>query len=75
LITIGGDMITIMRKSENARLTTRRLDGVRRDLVVENIYITTPLPIQEMKPSTPMIKPRIECHIGFKGGYWYLQKH
>ena len=72
---MGGDMITIIRKSEKARLTTRRFDGVRRDLVVENIYITTPLPIQEMKPSTPMTKPRIECHSGFIGGYWYLQEH
>jgi len=72
---MGGDMITIIRKSEKARLTTRRFDGVRRDLVVENIYITTPLPIQEMKPSTPMTKPRIECQNGLIGGYWYLQEH
>ena len=72
---MGGDMITIIKKSEKARLTTRRFDGVRRDLVVENIYITTPLPIQEIKPSTPMTKPRIACHIGFKRGYWYLQEH
>jgi hypothetical protein len=68
LITIGGDMITIMRKSENARLTTNRLEGVRSDLVAENIYITTPLPTQEIKPSTPTTRPRIPCHIGFIGG-------
>jgi len=60
---------------EGARFTTRRFDGVQRDLVVANIYITTPLPIQEMKPSTPMTKPWSECHSGFIGGYWYLQEH
>jgi hypothetical protein len=54
------------------RFTTRRFDGVRRDLVVANIYNTTPLPIQEMKPSTPMTKPRTECPNGFIVGYWYL---
>jgi hypothetical protein len=75
LITIGGDMITIMRKSENARFTTKRLDGVRSDLVVENIYITTPLPTQEMMPSTPITRPRIPCHNGFIGGKWYLHRH
>lgn len=36
-MTIGGDMVNIMRKSENARLTTKRLDGVLRPFVDEKM--------------------------------------
>jgi hypothetical protein len=67
-MTIIGDMQVIIAKSENARLTTRRLDGVRRDLVEEKIYMTIPLPVTETTPSTPITKPSSPCHIGFKGG-------
>lgn len=69
--TIAGDMANIMRKSERARLTTSRLLGVRRLLVVVNIYITMPLPMTDIKPRTPMTKPRRACHRGFIGGNWY----
>jgi hypothetical protein len=67
-MTIIGDMQIIIVKSENARLTTRRLDGVRRDLVEEKIYMTIPFPATEMTPSTPITKPSSPCHSGFKGG-------
>lgn len=43
-MTSGGAIVKSMRKSEKARLMTRRLDGVRRDLVVLNIWMTTKLP-------------------------------
>lgn len=67
-MTIAGDMLSIIRKSENARFTTRRLDGVLSDFVDEKIYMTIPLPVTEMTPSTPITKPSIPCHSGFKGG-------
>jgi hypothetical protein len=67
-MTIIGDMQVIIAKSENARLTTRRLDGVRRDLVEEKMYMTIPLPVTEMIPSTPITKPSSPCHSGFIGG-------
>jgi len=67
-MTIIGDMQIIIVKSENARLTTRRLDGVRRDLVEEKMYMTIPFPATEMTPSTPITKPSSPCHNGFKGG-------
>jgi hypothetical protein len=67
-MTIGGDMQNIIRKSENARFTTRRLEGVLSDFVVEKMYMTIPLPVIEMKPSTPITKPSNPCHKGFKGG-------
>lgn len=64
-------MHTIMRKSERARLTTSRLLGVRRLLVVVNMYITIPLPVMDITPRQPMTKPRSACHRGFIGGNWY----
>ena len=67
-MTITGDMQLIIAKSENARLTTRRLDGVRRDLVEEKMYTTIPLPVTETTPSTPITKPSSPCHSGFIGG-------
>lgn len=60
-------MAIIMRKSEMARLITRRLLGVRRLLVVVKMYITMPLPMMDIVPRTPMTKPRIACHRGFIG--------
>lgn len=70
-LTMGGDMKSIMQKSENARLTTKRLLGVRRDLVVVNIKTTIPFPHTEINPKQPMTKPRIPYHSGFIGGKWY----
>jgi len=67
-MTIIGDMQIIITKSENARLTTRRLDGVRSDLVEEKMCMTIPLPVIEMTPSTPITKPSSPCHRGFIGG-------
>jgi hypothetical protein len=67
-MTIAGDMQAIIRKSENARFTTRRLDGVLRDFVTQKMYTTIPLPVTEMTPSTPITKPSIPCHSGFSGG-------
>ena len=67
-MTIIGDMQVIIAKSENARFTTRRLDGVRRDLVEEKMYMTIPLPVTEMTPSVPITKPSSPCHSGFIGG-------
>jgi len=67
-MTIAGDMQNIIRKSENARFTTRRLDGVRRGFVMEKMYMTIPLPVTEMTPSTPITKPSSPCHSGFMGG-------
>lgn len=69
-----GDMVSIMRKSENARLTTSRLDGVFSVLVEQKMFMTIPLPRTEMRPRTPMAKPRRACHRGFIGGNWYLNK-
>jgi hypothetical protein len=67
-MTIIGDMQVIIRKSENARFTTRRLDGVLRAFVVQKMYMTIPLPVTEMTPSTPITKPSNPCHSGFMGG-------
>jgi hypothetical protein len=67
-MTIAGDMQIIIRKSENARFTTRRLDGVLRGFVEQKIYKTIPLPVTEMTPSTPITKPSNPCHSGFNGG-------
>uniref|UniRef100_A0A182PYI7 GINS complex subunit 4 n=1 Tax=Anopheles epiroticus TaxID=199890 RepID=A0A182PYI7_9DIPT len=70
-ITIGGPIVNIMKKSEKARLTTSKLEGVRSDLVLVKMYITQPLPVIEIIPSMKMAKPRIECHSGFIGGNWF----
>lgn len=64
-------MHNIMRKSEMARFTTSRLLGVRRLLVVVNMNTTMPLPMTDIVPRTPMMKPRSACHRGFIGGNWY----
>lgn len=69
--TIAGDMHSIIRKSEMARLMTSKLLGVRRLLVVVNMYTTMPLPITDITPRIPMTKPRSACHRGFIGGNWY----
>ena len=66
-MTMIGDMQVIITKSENARLTTRRLDGVQRDLVEEKMYKTIPLPVTETTPSTPITKPSSPCHSEFTG--------
>ena len=65
---IAGDMQVIITKSEKARFTTRRLDGVRRDFVEEKMYKTIALPVTETTPSTPITKPSSPCHSGFMGG-------
>jgi hypothetical protein len=67
-MTIAGDMHIIITKSENARFTTRRLDGVRRDFVEQKMYITIPLPVTETIPSMPITNPSNPCHSGFMGG-------
>lgn len=64
-------MVSIMRKSEKAKLTTSKLEGVLSDLVLLKMYITMEFPVMETKPSIPMTKPRMACHRGFNGGNWY----
>lgn len=64
-------MVNIIKKSEKARLTTSKFDGVLKPFVEENIYTTMPFPQTEMNPSTPTMNPRMPCHRGFKGGNWY----
>jgi len=67
-MTIIGDMQVIITKSENARLTTRRLNDVQRDLVEEKMYMTILLPVTETTPNIPITKPSSPCHSGFIGG-------
>lgn len=70
-LTIAGHMHNIMQKSEKAKLMTKRLLGVRRDLVVLNIKMTIPLPTKETKPKHPMTKPKMPYHSVFIGGKAY----
>lgn len=56
-----------MRKSEKAKLTTRRFDGVRSALVDVKTRITIKLPIIAKMPRTKVANAIIECHNGFIG--------
>lgn len=47
---MAGAFVAIIMKSENAKLTTKRLDGVRSVLVVVNMRTTQPFPMIEMAP-------------------------
>lgn len=62
-----------MQKSEKAKFTTNRLEGVRSALVVVNTYTTKPLPSIENEPNMVMANIKILCHNGFSGGHWYLR--
>jgi hypothetical protein len=67
-------MQNIIQKSENAKFTTNKLDGVRKLLVVVKTYTTKPLPKNDKKPSINMKTIKILCQSGFNGGHWYLKK-
>jgi hypothetical protein len=68
LITIGGDIIVIIKKSENAKFITSKLLGVLRLGVNKKIYTTTPLPAQPIKPRIIITRPKILCQTKYKGG-------
>lgn len=61
-------MVNIIRKSEIAKLTTSKFDGVRRCFVVVKTLITIKLPDIDIIPNTKMTIPNIECQSGFNGG-------
>ena len=74
-MTIGGHWIIIIKKSEKAKLITRRLLGVLRAGVSKNTYTTTPFPNHPIIPKISITTPKHLCHSGFKGGNWYLFTH
>jgi len=75
LQTIGGHMKNIKQKSENAKLTISRLDGVRRFFVHVNMYTTSPLPTTASTPKKKIVTPNHLYHSDSIGGNWYLWKH
>lgn len=75
LQTIAGHMVNIKQKSENARLTTSKLDGVLRLFVQVNMYNTIPLPTVAIMPKKKMVMPNHLYHIESIGGNWYLLGH
>lgn len=60
-------------KSDTARLTTRRFDGVRSVLVFVKIKITQRFPRKAIAQNKAIENPSIECQSGFIGGNWYLK--
>lgn len=75
LQTIGGHIKDIKQKSENARLTTSKLDGVLRFFVQVNIYNTIPFPTVAIMPKKKMTTPSHLYHNESIGGNWYLCEH
>jgi hypothetical protein len=69
---IGGPIVNIIKKSEKAKLTTKRLAGVRRDFVDMKTEMTTPFPAKETIVKRTMMNPKMLCHRGFSGWNWYL---
>jgi len=68
LQTIGGHMKNIKQKSENAKLTISRLDGVRRFFVHVNMYTTSPLPMTASTPKKKIVTPNHLYHSDSIGG-------
>lgn len=68
LQTIGGHMVDIKQKSENARFTTSKLEGVLRFFVQVNIYNTIPLPTVAIMPKKKIVTPNHLYHIESIGG-------
>lgn len=60
-MTIGGAIVNMIMKSENAKLMTNAFDGVRRDFVFMKMYMTQRFPSNATTPNTKMAKPRIDC--------------
>jgi len=65
-------IVNIIKKSEKAKLTTKRLAGVRRDLVDMKTEMTTPFPANDTMVKRTMTNPKMLCHRGLSGGNWYL---
>lgn len=68
-----GAIVNIIQKSEKAKLTTRRFDGDLSVFVHEKMYTTMPFPKNETTAKNAINIPKIVCHSGSMGGYWYLQ--
>lgn len=56
-------------KSERAKLTTKRFDGVLNPFVFVKMYMTQRFPRYAMTQNITKTNPNIECHNGFIGGY------
>jgi len=61
-------MVNIKQKSENAKLTISKLEGVLRFFVQVNIYITIPFPTTDKIPKKKIVTPNHLYHIDSIGG-------
>lgn len=68
LQTIAGHMVNIKQKSENAKLTISKLEGVLRFFVQVNMYITIPFPVDAITPKKNTVTPNHLYHIESIGG-------
>lgn len=62
-------MKNIRQKSENAKFTTSRLEGVLRFFVLVNMYNTIPLPMTANIPKKKIVMPNHLYHIESNGAY------